>query len=81
MAALVVTTWLVIITFIALTDEVYHHFYFLPGITYLAKLIGVAMFVYLVVSWSTLIYVGYPLVVVLAYHLLRQAWRVIRQDA
>ena len=82
MAALVVTTWLVIITFIALIDEVYHHFYFLPGITYLAKLIGVAMFVYLVVSWSTLIYVGYPLVVVLAYYLLRQAWRIIiRQDA
>lgn len=81
MAALVVTTWLVIITFIALTDEVYHHFYFIPGVTYLAKLVGVAMFVYLLVSWSTLFYVGYPLVAVLAYHLLRQAWHVIRQDA
>ncbi|MDE5999732.1 MAG: zinc ribbon domain-containing protein [Bacteroidaceae bacterium] len=82
MAALVVTTWLVIITFIALIDEVYHHFYFLPGITYLAKLVGMAMLVYLVVSWSTLFYVGYLLVVVLAYHLLRQAWHsIIRQDA
>ncbi len=82
MAALVVTTWLVIITFIALIDEVYHHFYFLPGITYLAKLVGVAMFVYLVISWSTLFYVGYILLIVLAYHLLRQAWRIIiRQDA
>jgi hypothetical protein len=67
MAALVVVLWLVIITFIAVIDEVYHHFYFLPGIIHLAKIIGAAMLVYLLVSWTTLIYVGYLLLAVLLF--------------
>ena len=65
MAALVVVLWLVIITFIAVIDEVYHHFYFLPGIIHLIKILGAAMLIYLVVSWTTLIYVGYLLLAVL----------------
>ena len=48
MAALVVVLWLDIITFIAVIDEIYHHFYFQPGITYLAKLIGVVLIYFLV---------------------------------
>ena len=71
MAALVVALWLVVITFIALIDEVYHHFYFLPGITYLAKLVGAAMLVYLAISWTTLIYVGYILLATLIYLLVK----------
>ena len=65
MAALVVVLWLIIITFIAVIDEVYHHFYFLPGIIHLIKILGAAMLIYLVVSWTTLIYVGYLLLAVL----------------
>jgi len=65
MAALVIVLWLVIITFLAVIDEVYHHFYFLPGIIHLTKIIGAAMLIYLVISWSTLIYVGYILLAVL----------------
>ncbi|MBQ9666271.1 MAG: zinc ribbon domain-containing protein [Bacteroidaceae bacterium] len=71
MATLVVLMWLVIITFIAVIDEVYHHFYFAQGVTYLAELIGVSMLVYLIVSWTTLIYIGYLLLIALAYFLLR----------
>lgn len=67
MAMLVVVLWLVIITFIAVIDEVYHHFYFLPGIIHLTKIMGAAMLVYLVVSWTTLIYVGYLLLAALLF--------------
>lgn len=59
MSVLVVLIWLVIIVYIAVIDEVYHHFYFGPGVAYLLELTGIAMIVYLVVSWSTLYYVGY----------------------
>ena len=71
MATLVVMMWLVIITYLAVIDEIYHHFYFLPGITYLAKLTGAAMCTYLIVSWTTLIYVGYFLLAALAYFLVK----------
>lgn len=67
MAMLVVVLWLVIITLIAVIDEVYHHFYFIPGIIHLTKIIGAGMLVYLVVSWTTLIYVGYLLLAVLLF--------------
>ena len=78
MAALVVVLWLVIITFIAVIDEVYHHFYFMPGIIHLAKILGAAMLVYLVISWTTLIYIGYPLLAVLAYHLIQRMIKTIK---
>lgn len=67
MATLVVVLWLVIITLIAVIDEVYHHFYFMPGIIHLTKIVGAAMMVYIVVSWTTLIYVGYILLAILLY--------------
>lgn len=75
MATLVIMAWLLVITFIAVIDEVYHHFYFLPGVTYLAKLVGLSMLVYLVISWSTLIYIGYPLLVVLIVWAVRKIFR------
>lgn len=78
MATLVVLMWLVIITFIAVIDEVYHHFYFAQGARYLAELIGVSMLVYLIVSWTTLIYIGYLLLIVLAYFLLRMIHQNIK---
>lgn len=67
MAALVVTLWLVIINYIAIIEEVYHHFYFLPGIIHLAKIGGVGMVVYLVVSWTTLIYIGYIILALMIF--------------
>ncbi len=72
MASLVILAWLLIITFIAVIDEVYHHFYFMPGITFLAKLVGIAMLIYLIVSWSTLIYAGYPIAVIMIVWLTRK---------
>lgn len=65
MATLVVMAWLLIITLIAVIDEIYHHFYFMAGITYLAKLLGLAMMVYLFVSWTTIIYIGYAILPIL----------------
>ena len=78
MAALVVVLWLVIITFIAVIDEVYHHFYFVPGIIHLAKIAGAGMLVYLFISWTTLIYIGYPLLAVLAYFLIKMMLKIIK---
>lgn len=59
MALLVSLMWLVIIVFIAVIDEVYNHFYFVPGMAYIFELLGLAMFVYLIISQSILLYVGY----------------------
>lgn len=78
MASLVVVLWLVIITYLAVIDEVYHHFYFMPGITYLTKLTGVAMLVYLVISWTTLFYVGYPLLVAFVYFMIRMMMKKMK---
>ena len=79
MATLLTVTWLVVITFLAVIEEVYHHFYLMPGITYLAKLTGVAMLTYLLLSWATLIYVGYPLLAVLSYFLIKMMVERITQ--
>jgi Na+-driven multidrug efflux pump len=44
-------------------------FYFMPGIIHLTKILGAAMLVYLAVSWTTLIYVGYLLLAILLFFL------------
>lgn len=72
MATLVIVMWLVIITFIAILDEAYHHLYVLQGITYVAELLGITMLVYLVVSWTTLFYVGYLLLAILVIYLTKK---------
>lgn len=61
MAILLSLAWLVVIIFIAVIDEVYHHFYFVAGITYIFELLGIAMFSYLIISWTTSIYIGYTI--------------------
>lgn len=81
MATLVVLLWLVIITYLAVIEEVYQHFYFLPGITYLAKLTGAGMLVYLIISWTTLFYVGYLLVVLLTAYLIRLMLQTIKDSS
>ncbi|MCH5176092.1 MAG: zinc ribbon domain-containing protein [Prevotellaceae bacterium] len=72
MATLVVVMWLVIITFIAILDEIYHHLYALQGITYIAELLGLAMLVYIVISWTTLFYIGYLLLAILIIYLTKK---------
>lgn len=67
MAVLVVIMWLVIITFIAVVDEAYSHLYILPAVAYLTELLGLAMLTYLVISWTTLLFVGYVLLALLVY--------------
>ncbi len=62
MALLVVLVWLLIITFLAVCDEVYHNFDVIDGATYIFELLGVGMIVYLVMSWTTLIYIGYLII-------------------
>lgn len=69
MALLVILVWLVIITFLAVIDEVYHNFDIIDGATYIFELLGVGMIVYLAVSWTTLIYIGYLLLPVLLHFL------------
>ncbi len=61
MAVLVVLVWLLLIVFIAVVEEVYHHFYFVPGLVYVCELTGLAMLIYLVFSWSTLYGFGFYL--------------------
>lgn len=80
MATLVVVMWLVIITFIAILDEVYHHFYVLPGITYIAELLGLTMLIYIVISWTTLFYIGYLLLAILAADLTKKIIIAVKQS-
>lgn len=61
MACLVVLVWLTIIVFVAVVIEVYNHFYFLDGVTYLLELLGIMMVVYLAISWTTIWGIGYIL--------------------
>ncbi len=78
MATLVTLVWLVIITFIAMVIEVYHHFYVLQGISYIFEMLGVATISYLVISWTTFIYVGYVLLVAYTIVLLWMYFHYIR---
>lgn len=78
MAILVVTVWLLLIVFIALVLDVYHHFYALQGINYLLELCGLSMLVYLAISWTTRIYVGYFLLITLIVILLWIYFKHIR---
>lgn len=61
MAVLVTLVWMVIIVFVAMLIDVYHHFYFVSGMAYVLEILGVAMMSYLLISWTTYIYVGYVL--------------------
>lgn len=61
MATLVALVWLTLTVFIAMVIEVYHHFYFVQGVYYIFELLGVSMISYLVVSWTTAVYIGYPM--------------------
>lgn len=72
MATLVVLMWLVIITFIAILDEIYHHLYIVQGLAYIAELLGLAMLIYLIVSWTTLHYFGYLLLAILIVYLTKK---------
>lgn len=75
MSLLVCLVWMVITVFIAVLDEVYHHFYFIPGMAYIFELLGLAMFVYLLISWTTQWYLGY--ILLLAF-LLFIGWTYIK---
>lgn len=79
MSMLVITVWLVVIVFIAITEEVYRNFYFLPGITYLFEITGLAMIVYLFISWTTLCYIGYLFLPIFLALTLFVYFRFIRQ--
>jgi len=64
MAILLTLVWIVIIVFIAMLVDVYHHFYLFPGLMYILEMLGAAMISYLVIKWTTSIYVGYLLLAV-----------------
>ncbi len=78
MAILLVVAWLVVVAYIAVIAEVYNHFYFLPGMNYLLETTGLAMVVYLVISWTTRFYVGYLLLLALIVGLLIIYFRYVR---
>ena len=64
MSVLVVTVWLIMVVFIALIIDVYNNFSFVRGVIYLIEILGAAMLTYLIISWTTFIYIGYLLFLV-----------------
>lgn len=78
MAILLTLVWAVIIVFIAMLVDVYHHFYILPGLMYILEMLGSAMISYLVIKWTTSIYVGYVLLAIYIVVLLYIYYKYIR---
>ncbi len=70
MAVLVIFVWLIIVAFIALLIDLYNNIRFLRGMVYLGEILGSSMLVYLIISWTTQIYIGYVLYAVLVWFLL-----------
>lgn len=64
MAVLVSCVWLIIILFVALTMEVYKRFFFLQGLAFMLEMCGMAMCSYLLIAYTTPIYIGYGLLLV-----------------
>lgn len=79
MSALVISVWLTTITLIAVIEEVYRNFRPLSGITYLLEIIGVAMIVYLFISWTTLYLIGYLFLPIFLFFTLLIYFKFIRQ--
>ena len=69
MAILVILVWLILVVFIALFMEIYNHFSFTRGVAFFLEIIGASMFIYLFISWSTRIYVGYVFFAILVWFL------------
>ncbi|MBQ5462309.1 MAG: hypothetical protein IIT55_10785, partial [Bacteroidaceae bacterium] len=70
MAVLVTLVWLTLIVIVAVVIEVYNNFYSFRGIIYLFEIAGLCMLVYLLISWTILIYVGYLLLPILIAYLI-----------
>ncbi|MBO7102900.1 MAG: zinc ribbon domain-containing protein [Bacteroidaceae bacterium] len=77
-AVLVTLVWLTLIVIVAVVIEVYNNFYSFRGIIYLFEIAGLCMLVYLLISWTILIYVGYLLLPILIAYLIYYYFKYIR---
>ncbi len=71
--------WAMLIVALALVDEVRRHLPFTDALLYLSGVIGVCALNYMIFSLSTLYYIGYPLLAVYFYLVLRQYFRHSRR--
>lgn len=78
MAVLVTLVWLTLIVIVAVVIEVYNNFYSFRGIIYLFEIAGLCMLIYLLISWTILIYVGYLLLPILIAYLIYYYFKYIR---
>lgn len=78
MAVLVTLVWLTLIVIVAVVIEVYNNFNSFRGIIYLFEIAGLCMLVYLLISWTILIYVGYLLLPILIAYLIYYYFKFIR---
>ena len=78
MAVLVTLVWLTLIVIVAVVIEVYNNFYSFRGIIYLFEIAGLCMLVYLLISWTILIYLGYLLLPILIAYLIYYYFKYIR---
>ena len=78
MAVLVTLVWLTLIVIVAVVIEVYNNFYSFRRVIYLFEIAGLCMLVYLLISWTILIYVGYLLLPILIAYLIYYYFKYIR---
>jgi len=75
---LVTLVWLTLIVLVAVIIEVYNNLYSFRGIIYLLDIAGLCMVVYLLISWTTFIYIGYVLLLLLIVLMVFIYFRFIR---
>lgn len=80
MASLVTLVWLTLIVLIAVLIEVYERMTFSDAALFVLQLCGLSVLVYLLISWTTRIYVGYVLLVLLAVWLFSRKGNKIFSD-
>lgn len=78
MAVLVTLVWLTLIVLVAVVIEVYNNLYSFRGIIYLLEIAGLCMVVYLLISWTTFIYIGYVLLLLLIVLMVFIYFRFVR---
>lgn len=79
MALLMTIVWLVVLTTIAVIDEIYHNFYFSDGVAFFLELMGIGMVVYLIVGWTTLYYIGYIILIAFLALLIWHGRKIMRE--
>lgn len=70
-----VSVWAIMLTALAVVDDLFHQVDFATGFFYLLGLGTLCMFIYMIVTWTVYYYIGYLFVIVFVYEAVHYLWR------